>query len=80
MVELTAAAAEVRHAVGPAALLSNAAEGLRVLALAAAFEAVEQHQVALRTGGRDLIDVDEVAVRRGPALACEDRRGAQVAA
>ena len=83
-VHLTRAAAKVRHAVGPAALARHGGKGLRVLAGAAALQAVEEHQVLRwrRRIGRALqvVDIDKVAVGRGPALAREDRRRAEVAA
>ena len=82
-VQLTRAAAKVRHAVGPATLARHGGEGLRVLAGAAAFQAVEEHQVLRRGRGigptLQVVDIDEVAIGRGPAFAAEHRRRAEVA-
>ena len=56
-------------------------ETLCVMAARRAFEAVEHDQPARIGAGRALdVDVDEVAVRRGPALAPIRRRRARSAA
>ncbi len=89
-VELAGAAAEMRHGVGPALRACETRERLRVAALRGALEAVEQDQqrpdggLGRRAGRIDQeVDVDEILVGRGPALAVErgrlahDRAGEQ---
>ena len=77
-VELAGAAAEMRQRAGPAQLLGALGKGLRVVARRGALQAVEDHQQRrLRARRRVLarlqpVDVDEVAVRRGPALTRPD--------
>ena len=66
-----------------AALARDGGKRLCVLALRAAFQAVEQHQVARRRvmprgDGFEVVDVDEVVVGRGPALTRKAQRQHQV--
>jgi len=77
-VELAAAAAEMRYRIVPAARRGEGGEGLRIVAARRTLQAMEQHQQRLRAGGRCIeeVDVDEVPVRRGPALAPEVRQRA----
>ena len=72
-VQLARAAAEMRQGKGPAARARNAGKGPDIVALRAAFEAVEKHQQRRIVGMRSIepLHVDEVAVRRRPALAPE---------
>jgi hypothetical protein len=81
VVQFARAAAEVRQRDRPAALRRFGREALRVVAGRRAFQAVEQHQG--RGGGARLqrqVDVDEVAVRRGPAFALQHRHAGSRAA
>jgi hypothetical protein len=55
-------------------------EGLDVLARRRAFEAVKDHQPARARQACLQVDVDEVVVGRGPALAHEARRLAGISA
>ena len=76
-VELARAAAEMRHRHLPAGALRPPCKGLGVMASRRTFQAVEQHQ-QWRASGRafvQVVDVDEVVVGRGPALAAPVRRG-----
>ena len=62
-------------------MLRNGAESLRILALAAALQAVEQDQVtrSSRAFAQQMIDINEVTIGRGPAFTREARRSAEVA-
>ena len=73
-VDLTTAAAKVRHGIGQALLAREVGKGFGIVAARAAFQAVEQHKQALsglgrRSVGCQPVDVDEIAVRAVPAFA-----------
>jgi hypothetical protein len=74
----------VRHRVRPPALLRDTGKGLCVLAGAAALQAMEQHQVLFGRAGRrrslQMVHINEISIRRGPAFTHQGRRLAQVAA
>ena len=70
-VRLAGAAAPVRHRQPPSARERVRGERARVVAVGAAFEAVEQHQQARGSPLAGEVDVDEIAVRRFPALALQ---------
>jgi hypothetical protein len=63
----------VRQRDAPAPLRRVRGERARVVAVGAAFEAVEQDQAPRRARVAGEIDVDEVAVGRVPALPLEAR-------
>src|SRR6185369_2058910 len=89
VIELTAAAAEMRYGVGHAACLREVGESLRIVAARRSLQPVEQDQQRPGIGGRrgarrgplpgeavffgglrrEPVDVQEVAVGSGPALA-----------
>ena len=69
-IDLAAAAAKVRHHAAPAQLLGHRHHAQRVVTARAAFEAMKQHK-QLRRAALTIhpIEIDEIAVRRLPALA-----------
>src|SRR5690606_29242721 len=73
-VDLARAAAKVRHGIGQPLLARPARKCARVMTMRGALKAVEQHEQGLRTRCILEVDVDEIAVRRVPALASIARR------
>src|SRR5207302_4256621 len=61
----------MRHRQPPAARERMRGERARIVAVGAALEAVEQHQQARGRALTGKVDVDEIAVRRFPALALQ---------
>ncbi len=80
-VGLARAAAKMRHRVGPAGAARPVGEGQRIAAARGALEPVQQHQQRRACiGGVEEVDVDEIAVGGGPALAPVVQGGAGVRA
>jgi hypothetical protein len=79
-IELARAAAKVRHREAPAAGLRIRGEGFGVVTRRGAFESMEQNEQGGAVVAAEPVDVDEVAIRRRPALALEPRPLAGIAA
>ena len=74
-IDLAGTAAEMGDGEAPAPLRRLGGEGLRVVAPRRALQAVEKHEQRRRAGGvAEPVDIDEVAIRRRPALAAKGRR------